>query len=105
MLIIMSPEHAKTIVDAGWNKEDVKKYFHENAQVPVELGDRGGRKLDEKWIVDGKVSLTRKPDDVILVVAGGPGRHTMVCNGFGASSKSITELIKLEDGSRASFSD
>jgi hypothetical protein len=94
VLIIMSPEHAKTIADEGWSKKDVESYFHENTLVPVELGDRGGRKLDKKWVVNGNIPLTRNPDDVILVVAGGPGRHTMICNGFGSSTKSITELIK-----------
>lgn len=101
LLIILSPEHAKTIADNGWSKEDVKNYFHENAVVPVELGDRGGRKLDKKWIEEENIKITRKPDDMIVVVAGGPGRHTMICHGFGTSSESVTELIKLKDGSPA----
>jgi hypothetical protein len=102
MLVIMSPEHAKTVADDCWSKEDVKKYIHENALVPVELGDRGGRKLDSKWIIDGKVQITRKPDDVVVVVAGGPGRHTMIAHGFGTSSESVTEAIQLKDGATAS---
>ncbi len=101
ILVIMSPEHAKTISGDGWSREDVKEYFHENALVPVELGDRGGRKLDKKWIKNGNVSITRKPEDVVLVVAGGPGRHTMICHGFGTSSESVTELLKLKDGTAA----
>ena len=53
ILVIMSPEHSRTISREGWDKQDVKNYLHENIVVPVELGDRGGRKIDEKWIVDG----------------------------------------------------
>jgi len=102
MLVIMSPEHAKTVAYDGWSKKDVKKYIHENALVPVKLGDRGGRKLDSKWIIDGKVQITRKPDDVVVVVAGGPGRHTMIAQGFGTSSESVTEAIRLKDGTVAS---
>lgn len=102
MLVIMGPEHAKTVADDGWSKEDVKKYIHENALVPVELGDRGGRKLDSKWVIDGMVQITRKPDDVVVVVAGGPGRHTMIAYGFGTSSESVTEVIRLADGTPAS---
>lgn len=102
MLIIMSPEHVKTIAGDGWSKEDVKKYFHENALVPAEFGDRGGRKLDKNRVVDGDVMITRKADDVVVVVAGGPGRHTMICHGFGTSSESVTELIKLKNGTAAS---
>ncbi len=102
MLVIMSPEHVETVASDGWSKEDVKKYIHENALVPVELGDRGGRKLDSKWVIEDKVQITRKPDDVVVVVAGGPGRHTMIAHGFGTSSESVTEVIRLADGSPAS---
>lgn len=101
LLIIMGPEHAKTVADGGWTKIDVKKYVHENAIVPVGLGDRGGRKLDEKWAADGKVRITRSPEDVVLVVAGGPGRHTMISHGFGTSSESVTLPILLKDGTVA----
>ena len=101
LLIIMGPEHAKTVYDDGWTKDDVKKYIHEKAIVPVELGDRGGRKLDEKWITDGMVKITRSPEDVVLVVAGGPGRHSMVAPGFGTSSESVTLPLTLKDGTAA----
>lgn len=90
MLIIMSPEHAKTIADDGWSKEDIKNYFHENALVPARLADKGGRKLDSKWIDDGNVPITRTLDDVVVVIAGGPGRHTMIAHGFGSGSQSVT---------------
>ena len=97
----MGPEHVKTVYDDGWTKDDVKEYMHEKAIVPVELGDRGGRKLDEKWITDGMVKITRSPEDVVLVVAGGPGRHSMVAPGFGTSSESVTLPLMLKDGTAA----
>jgi hypothetical protein len=101
LLVIMSPEHAETVDGGGWAKKDIKNYIHENAIVPVELGDRGGRRLDKKWVKNNMVSLTRSPDDVILVVAGGPGRHTMVAHGFGSSCESVTDGLVLKDGSFA----
>lgn len=97
ILVIMSPEHARTISRDSWNKQDVKNYLHENSVVPFELGDRGGRKLDEEWIVDGYVHITRSPDDVVLVVADGTGRHTMIAHGFGTSSESVTLPILFKD--------
>lgn len=98
MLLIMGPEHAKTVADDGWERKDVKNYIHENALVPAELGDRGGRKLDEQWIKDGVVRITRSPEDVVLVVAGGPGRHSMIAHGFGTSSEAVTLPLTLKDG-------
>jgi len=99
ILVIMSPEHAKTISKDGWDKYDVKKFLYENSVVPVEHGDKGGRKLDDKWIVDGNVPITRSPEDIVLVVAGGSGRHTMIAHGFGTSSESVTKPIKFKNGS------
>ena len=98
ILVIMSPEHAGTISKDGWNKYDVKKFLHENSFVPVEQGDRGGRKLDDKWIIEGNVPITRSPQDVVLVIAGGAGRHTMIAHSFGTSSESVTKPIIFKNG-------
>ena len=98
VLVIISPEHARTISRDGWNKKDVKNYLHENTLVSVDLADKGGSKLNKKWIVDGNIHITRSPDDVVVVVAGGAGRHTMIAHGFGTSSESVTLPIALKDG-------
>ena len=98
ILVIISPEHAQTIARDGWDKRDIKNYLHENSVVPVELGDRGGRKLDKKWIVGDDVHITRSPNDVVVVVAGGSGRHTMIAHSFGTSSESVTMPILYKDG-------
>ncbi|AEG17150.1 hypothetical protein [Methanobacterium paludis] len=98
ILVVMSPEHAETVAGDGWDRTDVENYIHENAAVPVELADRGGRKLDKDWIVGDDVRITRSPGDVVLVVAGGAGRHTMIAHGFGTSSESVTMPLTLKNG-------
>ncbi|NYB50945.1 MAG: hypothetical protein HVN35_00015 [Methanobacteriaceae archaeon] len=98
ILVIMSPEHAATINRDGWSKKDVQTYIHEKSHLPLQLGDRGGRKLDEKWINGDEVHITRSPSDVVLVVAGGPGRHTMISHGFGTGSESVTIPLTLKNG-------
>lgn len=99
ILVIMSPEHAQSLARDGWEKNDVQSYIHQNTLLTAELADRGGRELDERWIIDEDVRITRSQDDVILVVAGGPGRHTMISHGFGTSSNSVTIPLTLKDGS------
>ena len=101
LLVIMGSEHAKMVADEGWYKQDVKRYIHENTLVPVEFGDRGGRKLDEKWINNDMVRITRSTEDVVIVVAGGPGRHSMIAHGFGTSSESVILPLTLKDGTPA----
>ncbi len=93
LLIIMSPEHAQTIYNEDLSKLDVKKYIHENSLVHENLANRGGRLLDTKWLKKNMVPLTRTPEDVNIVVAGGSGRHTMIAQGFGTSTTSVTEKI------------
>ncbi|BDH80188.1 hypothetical protein MTTB_15670 [Methanothermobacter tenebrarum] len=101
ILVIMGPEHAKAIATEGWEKDDVKDYIHENAMVPSNLADRGGRALDKKHVKDEMVKITRSREDVVIVVAGGVGRHTLVAPGFGGSSKSTTRALKLKNGTYA----
>jgi len=98
ILVIMGLEHVEMVTNDGWDKEDVKRYIHENSVVSVEFGDRGGNKLDQRWIQDDIVRITRSPEDVVLVVAGGPGRHSMIAHGFGTSSESVTLPLILKDG-------
>lgn len=90
ILVLLSPEHATTLEKGGWDKREVKDYLHQNMVVPVKLGDRGGRRLDKEWVKGDEVLITRSPEDVVLVVAGGPGRHTMIAPSFGSSSQSVT---------------
>lgn len=97
-LLIMSPEHAKTVHNDGFTKQDVKGYLHDQCVVDLKLADRGGRKIDPEWIVEDGVHITRSPDDIVLVVAGGVGRHSMICHGFGTSSESVTLPINLKNG-------
>src|SRR6266508_3183210 len=49
-LVVLSPEHAKILGDAGWKKADVRRWLHERLQWPVcELvpGHNGGEGLPE----------------------------------------------------------
>lgn len=98
LLLIMSPEHSNTIHKDGLTKLDVQTYLHENCVVSVELADRGGRRIAEEWIQDENIRITRSPKDVVLVVAGGVGRHSMISHGFGMSSESITQPLTFKDG-------
>jgi hypothetical protein len=70
MVLVFSPEHAKTISEDGLSRADVKRYIHENT----------GR---------------HRPEDLIMLVAGGPaGRWTMAITGWGSTSRSVTVPIR-----------
>jgi hypothetical protein len=100
-LLLLGPEHAATIAGAGWSKGDLKRAFWSRARIrlsafsPENLArfaaiDAPGFRDREP---DDAVALTASPDDVMVAVAGGPGKHSAVIPTFGAT-RSVT--IRIE---------
>ena len=101
--LIMTPEHAVAIADAGWSKRDVQNWIHRHAVMPAgRLRDRGlygfiDSAVRPRWIEDAAadqtIALTKSPDSVVIVVAGGAlGGYTAVVFGVGRSvTKEIDE--------------
>jgi hypothetical protein len=93
-LLVMSPEHARTVAEDGWGKADVRGFLFETLRRPVrELlpGTNGGEGLPEhvarKFQAPGAeetlIPKFRSPDNLKVVVAGGPaGRFTAIVPGW-----------------------
>ena len=85
--LALGPEHAQTLARDGLSKQDVQQELHRRARVPVKRMSAEQFAHLRSWIhedevadyVDpsGSVALTRSPDDLHVVVAGGPGKHSM----------------------------
>jgi len=99
-LLVLSPEHAKIIGDAGWKKGDARRWLWERLQRPVrELvpGKDGGEGLPEHVLRKFKDPATdttlipkfRAPENLKLVVAGGTaGRFSAIVPGWTFSKAS-----------------
>jgi hypothetical protein len=106
-LIVLSPEHAKTIVASGWSKNDVKHFLYNQARQPLSKAKYGGffgvGELP-KWIDlnddNSTLPIVLSPENLLVAVAGGPGRHSMAMMTPGATA-SVTKPITLRDGSHA----
>lgn len=100
-LLLVGPEHAATIAAGGWSKRDLKRAFWDRARIrlsafspenlarfaaidPARFRDRAP---------DDAVPLTASADDVMVVVAGGPGKHSAVVPTFGAT-RSVTVRVE-----------
>ena len=92
--LVMSPEHANLIAEAGWTKTDVQQFLFEHACVPRKrLSERGlfgfmDDVLRPAWQdetdSDDPISIVDAPERVIVTVAGAPyGGYTALCYGFG----------------------
>ncbi len=99
-LVALGPEHARTIADSGWSKRDFKRAFWERARVPIRCFNPENlirfAAIDpgrfENAPPDREVELCATPDDVVVIVAGGPGKHSAIVPTFGAT-RSVTERI------------
>lgn len=102
MLIVLGPEHAATIAADGWSKADVQKFLFEQARVPVQrarLGGMWGMHDWPKWIDTQNdatlIPVVRSWQDMVVIVAGGAGKHSSCVPTFGAT-RSVTRAIALE---------
>ncbi len=103
--LVLGPEHAKLLAKGGWSKSDVKSFIFEKARQPVGMilnrGMEYGKKMP-KWVDPTSeremVTIAYKPDDIIILVAGGTGAKSMCVLTAGRQSLSVTKVIK-EGGS------
>ena len=90
-LVVFSPEHADLIARDGWSKADVRAYLYEQSQISLDKFSPENRKrillLRKKWFEregdKDKVALADSPEAVMLLVTGGPGKHSLLITNFG----------------------
>lgn len=105
-LVVLGPEHARILADAGWRKRDVRLFLYEHARKPVGLLRHGGppqgdghRGLFWPRFVDPQddsqmVPVVRRPENIHIMVAGGAGGpHSAYLPGWGSAK--ITRKIEL----------
>ncbi|HEV2008570.1 MAG TPA: hypothetical protein VGQ88_07585 [Burkholderiales bacterium] len=105
-LVIFGPEHAKTVADGGYSKADVKRFLYEHARIA--LGKFSNENIERRFRTnfkeqygnagpDAPVPVFKRPEDLVVAVIGGPGKHSAVVPTFGVN-KAITRALKRYDG-------
>lgn len=89
--VVLGPEHAATIAAAGWTRRDVQSYLYERARLPAgrlrEAFDVAQYRPWLKALDDGDAHpVTDHPDNIRVLVAGGPGKHSCVIPSWGMTS-------------------
>jgi hypothetical protein len=100
-LIVLGPEHAATFAGSGWSKGDVKRAVWEQARVPLDRfsPENLGRfaVIDPARFRDAPpgttAQLAARFEDVMVIVAGGPGKHSAFVPTFGAT-RSVTVVVE-----------
>ncbi len=86
LLVVLGPEHAATIAADGLTRADVQRYVFEHARLPLrtlKLGGMWGMQDWPAWMSavrddDALLPQVPSPEDVFVMVAGGPGKHSSV---------------------------
>lgn len=94
VFVVLSPEHAATVANDGFDLDDVQLYLFEKARLPLRRLQRGnmwGMQAWPPWMEamsdpDAMLPPVSEPDSFRILVAGGPGKHSAVLPGFGASN-------------------
>jgi len=109
ILVALGPEHADIIARSGFSKDDVKRFLIEHAIIPPRhIGAAQmalyRQRVPERLIEDGQgvpgaggVRIATAPEHIMVVVAGGAGRHSQVIPSFGGTTRSVTLPIDTED--------
>lgn len=98
--IMIAPEHAEIFRRGGMTKADVKRELWERSKMPVKAlaAKEIERARDSRTTELGELTpdtllpISATPEDIMLMVAGGPGTHSVYVPCFG-NSKAITRAI------------
>jgi hypothetical protein len=98
--LILSPEHAEILKGAGLTKAEVKRRLWEGSKMParrmtdkdlLRVHDSRGSELG-KIGPDTMLPVAPRPEDIWIIVAGGPGTHSVYVPCFG-NSRAVTREI------------
>jgi hypothetical protein len=99
--LVLAPEHAEILKAGGLSKRDIKERLWQLTRMPArhlsakELLRAQASRADEYGDIAPHtlLSLSRTPDDIWFIVAGGPGTHSVYMPCFG-NSRAVTRVIE-----------
>ena len=103
-VLAFGPEHAAIVAAGGYDKDGVRRFVFEQARVPTELWWQGGMApTDGRQVPDSPGRpIISKPEDLLVIVVGGFGRHSSWLPTFGATTRAVTRAVVNGDGTPVS---
>lgn len=105
-IVVAGPEHASTLREDGWDRRSVQEFVYEKARRSIRELSRGGMFSPEfrraywpRWIdetdPDEMVPVVRSPSDILLTIAGGTGKFSLVIPGWGDfGTKAVSKIVE-----------
>jgi hypothetical protein len=86
IFLILGPEHAQTLHRDGWTIADMQEDLFKRSAVPLDQVSKENQVSYEEMerpLVNGYYPMTPGPEDIHILVAGGPGKHSAYIPPFG----------------------
>lgn len=105
-ILALGPEHAAILARDGLSKDDIRSDLWRHARIPRAQWESGGMygmspTAKDRFRGETALPIFLEPENLIIIVVGGAGRHSCWMPTFGAASKSVTRPIALIDGAPA----
>jgi hypothetical protein len=101
IVVVICPEHADEIAASGLSKTDVREYIYQNARMPLSslvgrahYGNRNWPSWVDQSNPETLVPIVRAVEDIVVIVAGGDGRHSAWLAGWGVTRMATEEIVK-----------
>ena len=99
IVMVLCPEHAAEISASGLSKADIREFIYQNARMPLrqlrDVAHFANRNWPD-WVdqsnPDTLVPIVASADDIVVLVAGGDGRHSAWLAGWGVTRVCTQEI-------------
>lgn len=94
--VVLNPEHAEILANAGYSRADVQQALAARATNPRDVLERLNKKLLRGAGQD--LPAVDRPENILVIVAGAPGLYTMVMPSWAAGpngNQFVSETIEL----------
>lgn len=96
--VVIGPEHAETLHRDGWTVPTMQEAIYERSRVHVSRVSKENQESYagfDRGLVNDHYYLTATPDDIHIVVAGGPGKHSAYIPSFGGTAAASTRIVQF----------
>ena len=100
LILVLTPDHAKLLARDGYDKKTIREQIHQRAAHPAPMVRNRGLVPVRPPDFAGRhpMPVTRTPDDIEVIVAGGRGGHSAVILPWALHSEAVAEKVVLPDG-------
>jgi hypothetical protein len=108
MLLVLGPEHAEVLAREGYDRRRIQEAVHAHPRARVSLAGISEGNLDRYRRTaphvfaglpdDAVVPMLDGPESLLVMVAGGPGKHSMLVPSFGTTEAVTVDVAGAAGG-------